>query len=428
MRLSDSLEVAIGLSFVFLVASLVLTSVREAIEAVTKLRGRTMFRGIAEMLHDRDLGIGNAEALARALYRHPLISGLMKGTVDDPDYLRNLPSYLPSRNFALALMAQTMAGKFALAAPPDTAFPAASALPAVQQLRLLAQSIENNQLRHALVHAIDTGAGDFDSVRGNLEAWFDGAMDRVSGFYKRRSQFILFGLGLAMAVALNINTVTIANALFAAPAMREALSHSPRLVRASGDCVIAPPGGGSASGSGAADASQSGGTASQSRSGGTAGTLPPCSNADLIDALSAADLPFGWSEASRAALLAPVRGSAAAWKFVGLIGIIGGWLLTAFAVCLGAPFWFSVLNRLSMMRNALKPGETTEGTPDPQLAGDGAMPQTSTLTPPPSAGNPPSCRAIDHAVYAGTPPTGAGRLFEDDEGKPVTGIAAEGVQ
>jgi hypothetical protein len=47
---------------------------------------------------------------------------------------------------------------------------------------------------------------------------------------------------------------------------------------------------------------------------------------------------------------------------------IFGWLLTAFAVCLGAPFWFDVLNKFIVVRSTVKPREKsgTEGPKEPQ--------------------------------------------------------------
>jgi hypothetical protein len=35
-----------------------------------------------------------------------------------------------------------------------------------------------------------------------------------------------------------------------------------------------------------------------------------------------------------------------------------GWVVTAFAVMLGAPFWFDMLNRFMIARSAVKPGMT----------------------------------------------------------------------
>jgi hypothetical protein len=47
---------------------------------------------------------------------------------------------------------------------------------------------------------------------------------------------------------------------------------------------------------------------------------------------------------------------------------IFGWLLTAFAVCLGAPFWFDVLNKFIVVRSTVKPKEKsgTEAPKEPQ--------------------------------------------------------------
>jgi len=37
-----------------------------------------------------------------------------------------------------------------------------------------------------------------------------------------------------------------------------------------------------------------------------------------------------------------------------------GWLLTAIAVSLGAPFWFDMLNKIMVVRSTIKPGEKSE--------------------------------------------------------------------
>jgi hypothetical protein len=74
---SSFLEVVIGLSFTYLLLSLVCSTVREGIESLTKSRATLLERGIRELLYDR-AGTG----LAKTLYEHPLIFGLFRG-----DYL-----------------------------------------------------------------------------------------------------------------------------------------------------------------------------------------------------------------------------------------------------------------------------------------------------------------------------------------------------
>jgi hypothetical protein len=43
-----------------------------------------------------------------------------------------------------------------------------------------------------------------------------------------------------------------------------------------------------------------------------------------------------------------------------------GWLITAFAVSLGAPFWFDLLNKIMVIRSTVKPREKSreEGSED----------------------------------------------------------------
>src|SRR3982750_1413217 len=67
------LEVAIGVVFVFLLASIICSAVREGIEAFLKTRAAYLERGIRELLHDRD-----AEGLARQVYTHPLVAGMYR--------------------------------------------------------------------------------------------------------------------------------------------------------------------------------------------------------------------------------------------------------------------------------------------------------------------------------------------------------------
>ncbi len=47
----------------------------------------------------------------------------------------------------------------------------------------------------------------------------------------------------------------------------------------------------------------------------------------------------------------------ALFNAAGLLALICGWVMTAFAVTLGAPFWFDVLSKLMVIRSTMKPGE-----------------------------------------------------------------------
>ena len=61
------------------------------------------------------------------------------------------------------------------------------------------------------------------------------------------------------------------------------------------------------------------------------------------------DLPIGWAEANR-------PDTAAGW-----IAKFSGWVVTVFALLLGAPFWFDTLSKLARLRNTGKPEGTAKG-------------------------------------------------------------------
>src|SRR5688572_23992921 len=95
---STILEVAIGLIFVYSLLSLICTAINEMIEAKLKMRAVDLERGMREMLNDENYD------LVRRLYNHPLISSLFEGKYDEAKKAKKLPSYIPARNFTLAMM------------------------------------------------------------------------------------------------------------------------------------------------------------------------------------------------------------------------------------------------------------------------------------------------------------------------------------
>src|SRR5947209_4943303 len=125
---SATLDVAVGLIFIFFLVSILCSSLREGIEAWFKTRAAYLERGIRELLQDRE-----GKGLVRDFFQHPLIDSLFSGhyapsadTGISPALLakgRNLPSYIPSRNFAQALMdlaargPRTTAGNSTASAP-----------------------------------------------------------------------------------------------------------------------------------------------------------------------------------------------------------------------------------------------------------------------------------------------------------------------
>src|SRR5690348_7345180 len=95
---SSILEVAIGVTFVYLLISLICTALNEAIASLLQKRGRNLFEGVKNLLNDPTF-----TGLAQQVYNHGLIGGISQHA-SDPGKPTRLPSYMSPENFSLALL------------------------------------------------------------------------------------------------------------------------------------------------------------------------------------------------------------------------------------------------------------------------------------------------------------------------------------
>jgi len=322
---SEIFEVVLSVVFIFLLLSLICSALTELIQAWLKLRSTDLEQGIRELLGDRE-----GKGLARKLYGHPLVYGLYRGDynpelVSEGRYKSrsNLPSYIPARIFAQALMDIVLPA--AGASGSVTPAPAAAApLPGASEISDQAQSfrdaipnMENSQVEGALMPLVEAAGGDIGKVRENIEAWYDSSMDRIRGWYKRRTQVVLLVLGLIVAAAVNADTITIAKSISHDRALREAL------VTAAQQYAKTPE--------------------------GEAGVGPAPAVYPNLQEMWRLSLPLGWNKEDPRTV--PREADILAWATK-----ILGWVLTAVAISLGAPFWFDLLNKIVSARSSVKPG------------------------------------------------------------------------
>ena len=80
----------------------------------------------------------------------------------------------------------------------------------LKQIRAaVAAHVPNSELRTALLTLIDEADGDIMRARKNVEEWYEAMMDRVSGWYKRRTTVIMLVLGFVVAGAINADTISL---------------------------------------------------------------------------------------------------------------------------------------------------------------------------------------------------------------------------
>ena len=187
-------------------------------------------------------------------------------------------------------------------------------------------------LRRQLLAFLRRAGTSVTAFERAVEQWYDEQMAKMAGWYKRWARVVLGVVGFLVAVAINIDTIQVGHALYIDAPLQQA--------------VVATANAGTLC-QGITDPGQRDGCVKQE-----------------LDTLHVAGLPFGygadcdplgwtwrpcwrWSE----------KDSPSGWDFPRKLL---GWLVTAFAVSFGAPFWFEALSRLGSLRNAgTKPSSST---------------------------------------------------------------------
>jgi hypothetical protein len=312
------LDIALGLIFVYLLLALICTTANELLAGLLNRRSRNLFTGVRVLLEEEAVRLKNpqtphdpkGQGLVDLFYTHPLIKALHGRRMWGEG--KSKPSYIPSRTFALALL--DIIGP----ANPDTDRNIDDIRAAIKKLPA------DSDIRRTLLILLDEAKSDLGKLQESIEAWFNNAMDRASGWYKRRTQVIVFVIAVVVTSAVNADTIQIAKTLANDAALREAL------VAQAQEFAKNPP-----------QASQ--GAGGQPQSASAAGASQ--SHADIIKentvTLQNLGLKLGWQGESQARI---------DW-----VNKIFGLLLTALAVSMGAPFWFDTLNRIIAVRASGKP-------------------------------------------------------------------------
>jgi hypothetical protein len=315
------LEVAIGIVFLYLLLSLIVTTIQEGIASLLQLRAKNLFASINDMLVDPQR--------TKKLFEHPLIRNLasQRLAVENDNgklktFTKGLPSYIPSRTFALALLDVLRAE-----AKLTEATGASQLLAEADQLvGKIKKGRVQTSLRLLVADASQLGK-DVDEraelVSRRIETWFNERMARTSGWYKRKAQFLSLAIAAVVTLLSNADTLYVVQRLWGDGALRAS--------------VVA-----------AAQAYES--------------SQPASSDTKLeerlkgqIEQVASSGLPVGWSwrEGSLCARSA-APGAERCWSPTAFdrAFLFLGWIVTALALSLGAAFWFDVLNKALQLRGS----------------------------------------------------------------------------
>lgn len=313
----STLDIAIGLAFIFFLLSIIVSAVTEGISWRLGMRAKKLEEGLVGML---------GTEFADKVLAHPLSKNDLGNTSKGKD-----PSYISPRNFSMALVellkkeGGARARDEANEVVPDVPEPASETTGSQEpdsQAKVTAavKNLGETPLGEQLEALLDEVEGDLSGFRKSAEDWFDDTMDRVAGWYKRWSQVINIGVALVVAISLNASAVRIVERLNSDETVRTA--------------VVA-----------GAQATANSREKSPKATGKAAETA--------VKELRALKIPILWSHEND-----PFRDP----KFWRIAVAVIGWLITAIAISFGAPFWFDALGKLAHLKTT---GKKPEKEPEP---------------------------------------------------------------
>ncbi|MEL4897617.1 hypothetical protein [Crocosphaera sp. Alani8] len=186
------------------------------------------------------------------------------------------------------------------------------------------------------------GEATIKEFRANIAVWYNESMDRATGVYKRNTFGLSFILGLVIAVAWNIDTVHIVNQLYNDPALNKTLSGfvEQRISSVQTECENS-------------EKSQC------------------IEKFKEIDVNQIRSFPIGWESKANLtesqisnSFTVPITNDILYLKRTQSRKLaIAGWVLTAFALAQGAPFWFDLLNKVVEVRSS---GQRYDSKNDPK--------------------------------------------------------------
>ncbi|TGD59420.1 hypothetical protein [Flavobacterium humi] len=256
---SPVLDTAIGLIFIFLLYSLLATSVNEAIATLFALRARMLKKGIIDGMlsgskHKRWIldntlkSIGNTckEFVFSIIGYKPKEKGKLGNHFYDHPLIKNygctnrfsIPSYLSKETFSDILIEvlkdyaedhKTEIEAYITANFPQS--PGFDALPPITKIDYLVQYLQSvtdeslkeefkkkgiyidHETLQILALYLEKSGQAIETFTLQLQTWFEDSMSRISGWYKRQVQFTLFYLGIIIAITFNVDILDISGKL-----------------------------------------------------------------------------------------------------------------------------------------------------------------------------------------------------------------------
>ncbi|MCU0327045.1 MAG: hypothetical protein MUF45_17720 [Spirosomaceae bacterium] len=294
---SSILDTLIALVFVYFMFSTLVSCTIEYYAQKTKRRAIALKEALNKILNDH-INLN----FASLLYAHPLVKEFREKE-------NKLPSYLDGNTFAKALI------DIIAKQSPETQ-------DLLKDFRSGVNTLKEGDVK-TLLNAFGVSCDTIDDLEKQIQTWYDGYMDRVTGWYKKGMRTPLLIGATIYVIIFNINFIDIAKYLYVNESVRNAIV-SDAITATQKDTIKFSP-----------------------------------ANIDSLQKKLTNDyiLPIGWNLAEEKEI-----GNGGLKQFVdniknemnqkGVGHVFWGWAISAFIMSFGAPFWFDVLKKLVNMRGS----------------------------------------------------------------------------
>jgi hypothetical protein len=322
-----TIDIFIGLSLVMLLVSMIVTVITQVVTNVLNSRGTYLMKGVSNILSQLhpDFTKEVAEEISTKILTHPLVSdGKIAGVIHREELTKLLLELgtgdLPSKQklsaaAEAALQKALVANGICKEGTPEQI--QAQVRERLANIRSLALHLEltHPELANAARARVAFLQQANSQFLAKINLWFDQTMDRTSERFTAHARYVTFFAGLAVALAMQLDTAALVSRLSTDPELRKEL---------------------------VAIAQQQGASGTPAASG-TVVHLSDVDRNNLKDVMvnNLVGMPQSWSDWVG-------RWHSDNW-LLKLVGIV----LTALLLSLGAPFWYSTLQNLLRLRSMI---------------------------------------------------------------------------
>lgn len=317
------LDLVIGLVFIYFLLSLICVSLQEFKATRKKERSQNLKKWITDTFNDKS----SNGTLGNKLWSNIMVDGLTQEGKE--------ASYIPKEVFVSSLLDEIYYGsddsKAEKCVEPGNQEEAGKEIVFKDpyDFQSLWEAINDPSVclprpfQRVIRQAYSESHQNLETFRVRLERWFEMAMERNSGTYKKKAQSFTFYAAIFVTILLNVDSIKLASHFYDNPGEAKRIADQAEVYI------------------------------------NTNQSLPENQTLEYeeiitiiqsdIKRINELKLPIGWSNADFSNFKGSISDSISAVLFM-----IPGWIITIFAVSLGAPFWFDTLNKLVNLRSAGK--------------------------------------------------------------------------